>query len=210
MLAFSPDSRTLLTGERDGHIHLLNRIDCSYQYLHLPPQWNYLSEVVFTEDGDGQYIVMIRQRDSDYTCFIKNITNGSHRSFVLLLPNWRINCYYCISRDGKHVAGCDQERAYLWDVATGDCIQTKDIILDDDDLNFDIYHCVVSPDGQVVACALSNGKVVVLEMKNEGRQETLRHNYGDDDELFGDVQISKTEDMIFSPDGHYLFVSFFC
>jgi WD40 repeat protein len=209
MLAFSPDSRTLLTGARDGQIQLLNRIDCSYQYLNLPQQWNYLSEVVFTEDGDGQYIVMIRQRDSDYTCFIQNITNGSHRSFVLLIPNWRINCYFCISRDGKHVAGCDQEKAYLWDVATGECIQTKDIILDDDDLDNNlICHCVVS-DGQVVACALSNGKVAVLEMKNEGRQETLRHNYGNDDELFGDDLISKTEDMIFSPDGNYLFVSYF-
>ena len=106
---------------------------------------------------------------SHASCVSWDLSDGGHRCFPFpnhLPPSFVRHppAQFCISKDGKHIAGCNTVGAYLWEVASGSCIQTREIFEGNDDNA--PYSCVLSPDGQSLACDFVDCTIVVLNIKD--------------------------------------------
>ncbi|EEU39226.1 uncharacterized protein NECHADRAFT_70532 [Fusarium vanettenii 77-13-4] len=189
-LAFSPDSRIIASGDRDGIIKIWD----AHTGACLNTIWGDNAQILpstpIAVSPDGQTI--ITQVEHDGCCRIRGWSNPETARFTLdaLFPDK----YYrvAISSDSTKLVGCREEPRYgplrieVWDLTKGTCITSlsNPNISDEDVLAF-------SPDGMVVAFVGMQGTV------------SLWHTITDTVEVFSghhtDISI-----LAISPDGRLL------
>jgi len=176
-IAFSPDGRTMVSGNDDGSVRLW-RVSDGVLLMNMKGHTDRVTSVAFSPDGQA-----VASGCADFTVRLWRLSDGK--------PIFNVFAKYkssgvTFSPDGKMVASWGAERSIsLWSVVDGNLIHrfsTADRV----------QSTVFSPDGSTIASGLFGGKVQIL---NAGDGKSI-HTLND---LSGNM-----DSVAFSPDGQTL------
>lgn len=104
-----------------------------------------------------RFIALCGEINKQGSLKVINLDTGLITRFPSALPLVNIK----FSKDSKHVYACDYHNLKIWDIRTGDCIQTYSK-LRNSDLQFELDNLAISPDGTRLAIGQYNGIINIF------------------------------------------------
>ena len=146
-LAFSPDGKTLATGDYEGSTYLWDAAGSAGNPVatFTVPGGHDVTAVAFSPDGKT-----IATGNSNGTAYLWNLSSGARTVISEPGPVWGV----AFSKGGMLAVGDNNGSTYLWDVATGG---TSAILTDPASGGQGVGAVAFGPDGQTLATGDTNG-----------------------------------------------------
>jgi WD40 repeat protein len=199
-IAFSPDSKRLLLGERDRHklvpadkkgsvFPRVWDVTTGKSVLELDGHTDLISGAAFFPDGKRMITA-----SGDGTARVWGSATGKE---LLLIKTGSFNYGLALSPNGKHVAvGSGHTRLTIWDTESGKAVFTAKV-------GYSTTNVAFAPDGSLVAvCSHGANDITLWDGKRGLRKGSILVGYDRDRKTA--VAGNVTSNLIFAPDGKWL------